>query len=112
MTSVPWREYSHTPCTAPVPIPPCALSASIFTAPNVERHRPSACCASICCGCGGLCPAAAGSLALLALLLLEVAEPTAARHEAATSATRATFPSFIGDDYSLRVPSNRRSCCL
>src|ERR1700744_2870652 len=90
-------------------MPPCAVSASIFTAPNVERHRPSACCASICCGCGGPCCAACGSAAVL---LFDEAEPIAARHEAATRATRATFPSFIEVEYSLTFQLDRRSCCL
>src|SRR5574337_1741797 len=94
-------------------MPPLLLSASIFTAPNVDRQRPSARPASICCGGGGLfCAAVVFSAPGFEL---EVAEPAAARQAPNTAITRARLPTLIGHEYS--AASVRRSertaagCC-
>src|SRR4051812_8123650 len=86
------------PCTLPAASPPWLASGSIFTAPNVERHRPSARSASICCGGGGAAgaPSPLGPLAGWFWLELEddVAEPAAATHAASTATIRAIFPTL------------------
>src|ERR1043165_1493571 len=82
------------PCRFPASRPPRLLSGSIFTAPNVERQRPSARVGSICCAGGG-------PLWLVGpendwfWFELDVADPAAATHAARTATTRATFPALI-----------------
>src|SRR5262245_1388544 len=83
------------PCRFPDSRPPRLASASIFTAPNVERHSPSARDASICCGGGGLLWLGPDTGAFWLELDVDVAEPTAATHAASTATTRATFPTLI-----------------
>src|SRR5262245_61928578 len=88
---MPWR--------LPAARPPWLLSASIFTAPNVERHRPSARLGSICCGGGApFWPLAATGAFWLELepeLELDLADPAAAAQAARTAATRTRFPTLI-----------------
>src|ERR1043165_42501 len=82
------------PCRFPASRPPRLLSGSIFTAPNVERQRPSARVGSICCAGGG--PLWLGGPENDWFWFeLDVADPAAATHAARTATTRATFPALI-----------------
>src|SRR5262245_47078308 len=84
------------PCTFPASRPPRLASGSIFTAPNVERHRPSARVGSICCAGGGpLWLFGPTNDWFWFWFEVDVADPAAATHAATTATTRATFPALI-----------------
>src|SRR5689334_10031988 len=93
------------PWTLPAARPPWLLSASILTAPNVERQTPRATLGSICCGGGALLWLASDPLWLELELELDVADPAAAAHAATTAATRASFPTLIAPS----IPASARS---
>src|SRR5215468_1737304 len=83
------------PCTLPASSPPLLTSGSIFTAPNVERHSPSARAGSISCGGGGLLSLPGPASGFWLELDVDVADPTAAAHATRTATTRATLPALI-----------------
>src|SRR5687767_8130506 len=101
------------PRSAPLCTPPLASSASSFTAPNVDRQRPSARPGSICCGGGGPSPCGCPYCGIIDAFWLfwleELAEPAATITAVATQSTRATLLGIIVGQYSA-VPSSRRGC--
>src|SRR5688500_9359473 len=98
-------------------MPPFELSASIFTAPNVERHRPSTRPASICCGGGGPPPCGwpyCGIIDAFWLLFWfadEPAEPAATTTAAPRKSSRVTLPRVMVAQYSAVSRFRPRQCC-
>src|SRR5262249_28908415 len=86
----------------PASSPPRLPSGSIFTAPNVERHNPSACVGSICCAGGGPLWLAGPANWFWFWFEVDVAEPAAATHAATTATTRAIFPALIASSIAPR----------